>query len=181
MYAIFVKTMLAVLFMVAIGISSWKPVWVPLRGDLTLQSVVGALGGLFVIVLLVERLTEIVIAVWRRPKAEVMKTEIKQMAKDSSKETEKFQKQRSLTEYQTETKSLALWIGYGISVLVCCSGVGVLDSLLQISAGNTIFLRGVDIVLTAALIAGGSDGFHQFMAALESFFKETKDRIQTPS
>ncbi len=40
------------------------------------------------------------------------------------------------------------------------------------------FLRAVDIVLTAGLISGGSDAFHQFTSALEKFFKQSKAKME---
>jgi hypothetical protein len=55
---------------------------------------------------------------------------------------------------------------------VCAGGVGILPSILNIdrAAPNFEFMRGVDIVMTAGLLASGSDAIHQFVRALQKFF-----------
>ena len=159
--------LLAALFMIVI-VASWDPHTVSLRLD-DLSDVMSVLGGIFIVVLLVERATEIVINIWRQPKAAKLKREL-EASKNAEKQTE-------LADYQIETKNLALFIGFTLSVIVCAAGVGLLGAVFDTASDPSKLFRGVDILLTSALIAGGSDGFHQFVSALESFFSESKKRM----
>ena len=171
---------LAVLLVVTI-VFSITPQIAPIRPDLTFQSVLGALGGIFVIVLLVERATEIAITIWRQSAADAMKEEISLLAKDATRADELMTKSKAFAVYQAGTKSIALLIGFSLGVIVCSAGVGLLVTVVDTSRANINFMRGVDILLTAGLIAGGSDGFHQFTSALETFFSESKKNMENKS
>lgn len=158
-------------------------VWeAPFRDGLTFQSILGSLGALFVIVLLVERATEILIAVWRAPKAEKMKRECEALSAGSE---EEIAKRKEFKEFKAGTKGVALMIGFTLSIIVCVAGVGLLTDLMDVQAlgeeWQKYILRGMDILLTASLIAGGSDAFHQFTSALETFFKKTKESMSGES
>ena len=146
-----------------------------MKPNLTFEAVLAALGGIFVIVLLVERVTEIVITLSRQSKADEIKAEIDALRDQA---TNAVSLQQKLAIYQAQTKSIALLVGFSVSIVVCAAGVGLLGAVIDTSKASPKFLRGVDIVLTAALIAGGSDGFHKFVSALESFFTESKKRIE---
>lgn len=61
----FGKWLLLGILTIVIIIFSVNPQSAPIVSDLTLQKVLAALGGIFVIVLLVERATEIVMSIWR--------------------------------------------------------------------------------------------------------------------
>ncbi len=156
------------------------PQTAPIRPELSLQSVSGALGGIFVIVLLIERATEIVISIWRQAGAEDLKQQIESLSKDPADAATRLAGARALSAYQTETKSLALLVGFSLSVVVCAAGVGLLATVVDPTQGDPEFLRGVDILLTSGLLAGGSDAFHQFTSALETFFSESKKKMAKP-
>jgi len=160
---------------------SFNPLTAPIKDGLTFQAVLGSLGGIFIIVLLVERVTEIVISIWRQSGTDQLKSEIESLVKDSQSSESVPGKQMDLAKYQAETKSIALLVGFSISVIVCCAGVGLLSSIIDFTKGNQNILRGVDIVLTSGLIAGGSDGFHQFVSTLETFFDESRKRMENKS
>ncbi|MCI5158630.1 MAG: hypothetical protein D3906_09375, partial [Candidatus Electrothrix sp. AUS1_2] len=61
------------------------------------------------------------------------------------------------------------------------AGVGMLSTILNTEGVNQGLIRFVDIILTAGLIAGGSDGFHQFVAAIETFFVESRNNMKKNS
>lgn len=145
----------------------------PFDPALNLQKVLGALGGIFIIVLLVERVTEIFVSIWRQAKTDQMREEI-----ETAKGEQKTNKSKELAKWQAETKAFSLLIGFTISVVVCSAGVGLLGEIIKVDQGSKNFLRGVDIVLTSGLIAGGSDAFHQFTSALETFFVKSKKNLQ---
>ncbi|CAK8725545.1 hypothetical protein KKHLCK_16990 [Candidatus Electrothrix laxa] len=142
-----------VLFLLALVSSINFPAGASIKESFNFESLFGTLGGIFIIVLLVERVTEVVLAFWR-------------------------QTNKKTVLNQDETRRIALMIGFSLGVLVCSAGVGMLSTILEPEAVNQGFIRFVDIILTAGLLAGGSDGFHQFVAAIETFFVESRKNMK---
>ncbi|UXY50593.1 hypothetical protein [Pseudomonas tohonis] len=183
MYGAFAKTLALAGLAVLVVVFSINPLTAPIKADLNFSAVMASLGGIFVIVILVERVTEIAISIWRQSGADQIRAEIESLKGYPARVAELLPKEKALASYQAETKSIALLVGFTISVMVCCAGVGLLSAIIEITAGssNVNFLRGVDILLTSGLIAGGSDGFHQFVSTLETFFNESKRRMESKS
>ena len=176
--ASFSKFLLIGILTIIIIIFSLNPQFTPILSDLTLKKVLAALGGLFVIVLLVERATEIVISIWRHEPTEQLKVKIFALKRDPKSAATVMDEEKKLTKYQAETKGNALLISFTLSIIVCSAGVGLLGEIIDTTKGNMQFIRGVDIVLTAGLISGGSDSFHQFVRAIETFFNESKKKME---
>ena len=109
-----------------------------------------------------------------------MKKELSALKDDASNIAAATEKSKELTKFQAETKGIELLAGFSLSVLVCAAGVGLLGEIIDVAKGNEHFLRGVDIVLTSGLIAGGSDAFHKFATALETFFDKSKENMKKP-
>lgn len=179
MYGAFAKTITLTGLLIIVIVFSVNPQSTPLKPNLTFSTAMAALGSIFIIVLLVERVTEIIISIWRQSEADVITTEIEALKTDTTKATDLLSAQKKLTAYRSETKSIALLVGFSVSVVVCAAGIGLLSSVIDITDHNTGLLRGVDIILTSGLIAGGSDGFHQFVSSLEAFLTESKKRIES--
>ena len=125
--------------------------------------------------MLIERVTEIAIAILRETSSERIKGELAALPSDSPNIAIKG---ADLIAYQSETKIIALLIGFSLSIIVCSSGIGILETIIVVdpARGDPRFLRGIDIVLTSGLLAGGSDSFHHFTSALENFFESTKSK-----
>ena len=130
-------------------IFSVNPQSAPIVSALTLQKVLAALGGIFIIVLLVERATEIVISIWRQAPTDQLKEELLALTGAPAKAADATAKAKELAKYQAETKGHSLLVGFALSIVVCSAGVGLLGEIIDITKGNLHFLRGVDIVLRA--------------------------------
>ena len=134
---------------------------------LTGAEVYAMLGSYFIITLLIERFTEIVISTFRGKETEEIKAQ---------------GDQSRLNQYKAETKKYALSLSFIIAMIISLSGVGffneVLVDLSKVQGFQAHLLKGIDIVLTASLISGGSDYFHQFLTMIETFFKKTKEQIE---
>jgi len=171
--------LLGILTIVVI-IFSVNPQLAPVISGLTLEKVLVALGGIFIIVLLVERVTEIVVSIWWEEKTDQLTEELSALKGDPAKAADATAKAKELAEHKAKTKRFSLLFGFALSIVVCSAGVGLLGEIIviDITKGNKQFLRGVDIVLTSGLIAGGSDEFHQFVRALEMFFITQKEMMK---
>jgi hypothetical protein len=175
----FAKTLVVSVLFVVVLYWSMHPQSAPIRGDLKFDTILGMLGGLFVLVLLIERATEIAIAIWREARTQRLRQEIDTLAKNSTATDAEANKAAELLAYQAETKGIALLIGFALSVIACAGGIGILDTIVDTTGANERFMRGIDIILTSGLLAGGSDAFHQFVRALESFFENSRKKNGT--
>lgn len=168
----FIKLLVLATLLIVVLVFSADGKNAPVKTNLEFGMIMGALGGLFILVLLIERSTEILIAIWREGGAEELKLEIDSLKSDPTKAAELAAAQKKLVTYQAQTKSNALLIGFSISIIACAGGIGILETIVDTNSSS--FMRGIDIVLTSGLLAGGSDAFHQFVRALESVFTELK-------
>ncbi len=153
----------ALVIVVVYGIVNLQ--FAPVREDLKLESILGVLGGLFILVLLIERATEIAISFWREPHARKKQIKVEDLVKRAAEPAQLDLEKSLLLDYKSETKRIALLIGLSLSVLACAGGIGILKAIVDIEGADQGFMRGIDIVLTSSLLAGGSDAFHQFVRA----------------
>lgn len=167
-----IKVIFFVVLSSIVGYFSAHPQSAPVKTDLTFSGLLGALGGLLILVLLIERVTEIVISIWREAETNKMKGELAILESDQKQATAAANKKSELSTFQAQTKVAALTIGFALSVVACAGGVGILETILSIDKAEPTFIRGIDIVLTSGLLAGGSDVFHQFVRSFETFFKD---------
>ncbi len=74
-------------------------------------------------------------------------------------------KSEDLHQYQAITKRVALWTGFLFGLLMSLAGVRALSSLLSMPAieYQRMLFRSLDVILTAGLISGGSEGIHPIM------------------
>lgn len=162
-----------------VGVGAWNPQSAPVRSDLTLSGFMGVLGGLFVLVLLIERATELFVILTRETEERNLRaglrnpTERVQPGGNTEVRLNLEKRRAGLEQYSATTKRTALAFSFVISAIVCAGGVGILNAVLDIQPEtvNLNFIRGIDIFLTAALLAGGSDVFHQFVRAVESILR----------
>lgn len=149
------------------------------------------LGRFVLIALFVERGIEVFVELWRGASKNKIKHDIEVLkeermgVKENPEEEKVIQnKVRELSEdlhfYQAVTMRISLWMGFLFGLLVSISGVRALDPLLSSPIGDAqgILFQGVDILLTASLIAGGSEGIHKIMTVYKRFMEGSEKRIK---
>jgi hypothetical protein len=164
------------------------PVWsnrAPLPVDfkpLTPQSFAALIGWLFAVALFVERAVEVVVMIFRDQQADMLDEAEKGAARDLAEATKTgvadavvkarqalMTARQNKLVYRAETKEMALVIGFGFGLLVSLAGVRALHGLLlEATPTGNLFLA-ADIVVTGALLAGGSEGIHRMANAFTSF------------
>ena len=193
-----------IFIILAVAFGAMHPQFAPIKADLDAPKIMGVVGGFFVLVLLIERTAEIFITILRGSEAEGLKEKISELAKEiekaelvikampagstaaleaankeaKQKQDELRKNKAELVTNQSDTKYKALLMSFFLSAIVCAGGVGILNTIVEIDPGRVCvnYLRGIDIVLTAGLLAGGSDAFHQFVRALETIFANIKNK-----
>ena len=142
--------------------------------------------GLFVLALIIERVAEAIVTVWRDPLADTYKTDvdnleakIKKVSKASVGKTieEKEEAGKILSEYKAVTKTLALCLTFFLGVIVSAIGIRALQPLVDMSVfkylptEQRVVFSTVDIVITGGLIGGGSKGMHHIVEAVLNTFQ----------
>jgi hypothetical protein len=165
---------------------------------LTPQAFAGLIGWLFVVALFVERAVEVVVMIFRDQQADqldeaeehavrVVKTAIKKAAALAGDNTAAPADKKATTDaveavrpalvtarenklvYRAETKEIALLISFVFSVFVSLAGVRALHGLLLDATPTGNLFTVADIVVTGAMLAGGSEGIHRMANAFTSF------------
>jgi hypothetical protein len=125
------------------------------------------ISGVGVLVVLVERTTEVVVNALRSDEI-VMNLQLVQLEKQSGTSSPEYLSlAKRLEMYKSGTQRLSLLVGLAVGVLVACTGVSLLDAILDLGKSVPVHLqlrRGVDILLTAGVLAGGSQAFHENVA-----------------
>ena len=165
---------------------------------LTPQSFAGLIGWLFAVALFVERAVEVVVMVFRDQQADLLdaaeeiaaracKTAIRRATalagdnaaapadKKAATDAAEAARQALATAgqnklvYRAETKEIALVVGFAFGLFVSLAGVRALHGLLldATPAGN--LFAAADILVTGAMLAGGSEGIHRLANAFTSF------------
>jgi hypothetical protein len=157
--------------------------------------VIDRLTPLLLTAVFIERSVEVLISPWRDPEANKYATAIKTAeaapVPDHAAAAHKLRNVASatdtLTAYTGATQRYAFLAGLTLGLIASLAGVSALtpflasDALKNLPALQHALFAGFDIVLTAALLAGGADGLHSVISAFTSFFSATAKRVSNPS
>ncbi|MEM6254979.1 MAG: hypothetical protein AAF821_18855 [Cyanobacteria bacterium P01_D01_bin.156] len=95
-----------------------------------------------------------------------------------------FESEASLRVYRNNTRQRLLQTAIVFGVLIGLVGMRSLESVIVFPTPNSIFeifrlylFRGLDIILTAGLIAGGSEGVHNIFKKVNSLFPDIPSKI----
>jgi len=161
-----------------------------LFNPVTRDSIIDLLVPLFIIALFLERAQEVFITAWRglcrTPLEQDLDAARAKLPKDPSKpvppnvQEEIDKAAKALANYKAGTKRRAFLFGLGAGLLISIVGVRVLRPMTNWDADpvglqKTIF-DFVDIVLTGALIGGGSDGIHKIMSVITDYLDVLRDK-----
>ncbi len=155
-----------------------------------LEDFVGLMAWLFAISLLVERAIEVVVAMFREEKADRLDAELKVLDVPGAAPTDpKLLEVRKLSAAHTAgTKQLAMTIGFAGGIFISLGGVRALHALIGPALNTGRVFTVADILVTGAVIAGGSKGIHQLANAYTGFMdalnartaKAAADATKTP-
>ena len=165
--------------------------------ELSIQTFTGVIASLFAVALLVERAVEVVVMVFRDYQADMLEF-AEATAKDANtsannilatnpgdsaaKATVEKTKidldaaHRESIVYKAKTKEIAISVGFILGALVSIAGVRALHGLLADNATPTGWFNFGDIIITSAMLAGGSEGIHRIANAFTSTMDNLSDR-----
>ncbi|HHP0447692.1 hypothetical protein ACPV5H_00490 [Vibrio harveyi] len=156
---------------------------VGMRNDLDITTIFSILGGYFILVVLVERMTQVFVLLTRMPQRDTLKANVDKCRDNASLSPEERERQLSetqdeLSSYRQKTRDISVLFSLSVSILLCATGVGILNDLLVVTKVQTWQIRIVDIALTASLISGGTNSFNKISSTVDAYFTRTKDRLR---
>ena len=177
-----------------------KPATLKFSGDI-LKDLPTMFGYLVLISLFVERAIEVFLSAWRSGGADKLDREIAGKKKQISEIVEaagglprdpspEFTKLEELngeldsldaerTRYRADSRFVSQWLGLGIGVLVALVGVRVLGNIVDVASvtdGQVGLFYIVDILLTGAVLAGGSEAINKIMKLYNGFMTSLADK-----
>ena len=181
-------SIVTILLLAVVGAFVIYPVWsnqAPLPVDfkpLTPQAFAGLIGWLLAAALFIERAVEVVVMIFRDQQADLLDEAEENAARDFTSAIKKAAAEAVETArqalvaarqnklvYRAETKEIALLISFTFSVFVSLAGVRALHGLLLDATPTGNLFTVADIVVTGAMLAGGSEGIHRMANAFTSF------------
>ena len=182
------KKILALVFIIVILalVVIYKFSAIPFQED-ALSKIGGLLTLLFFAALILERALDVFLTLGRAPKSEDLDeliTKLRQLknagaeasATVSVQEEQRLAAPKANREWRAGTRSLAMWLGFIIGIIISAVGIRTLGSIIDVSMiennhAQIIAFRVVDTVLTGGLLAGGSDGIHKIAELFRNFFE----------
>jgi len=172
--------------------------------DNGLTQVVQLLMSLVLVSLFLERTIEVFITIWRGPQAKQLEASVhthqmrmaalSKVAADPVAMVAMDQASQELdavtqaaTQQKSGTRGWALWASLALGLAISLVGVRTLNPLVTADSYN-LLAQGqknlfdlVDVLITAGLIAGGSNGIHAILQVFIDLAEKTSNRIKSPT
>ena len=147
---------------------------------------------LLLVSLLIERTLEVFIATWRGPATDARDAAVQRalqaaQAPNVAPPAKPLQEEIDRDKYRADTRRIALTAGVCLGVVVSAVGIralgqfampGALDALRSSHPTQASVFTALDIVLTGAVVGGGSDGLHKIISAFTSVADATTEKAK---
>jgi hypothetical protein len=98
---------------------------------------------------------------------------------------------KALIPFEARTRRISSWIGLAVGILVSAVGFRFLNQIVSLGSiydpGNHLISQQygwfvvADVLLTGAVLAGGSKAIHQIFSVYDAFMKTTQDKLNDRS
>jgi len=133
--------------------------------------------------LLVERILEFYVMLYRSPERKNLEQELSEYEKSG--ETEKVTLlNTTIVNYKSETRLQTAKLGFLIGAIMAILGIRVFTGMFEFqdaSALQIIFFDIFEVMLMGALMAGGSKGINKIVSAVEGFAKPKQAPSSLPN
>ena len=168
---------------------SWKTPDVVAFKPITRDSVLGTLTWLFVVALFIERAVEVVVSTLRDADAALLEHAVQAAQEAIDAQTQVTPgavpylqslhiAQKNLLDYRSDTKELALCVSFIIGLFVSMAGVRAFSLIANAVPPSNWLFSAADILVTGAVLAGGTDTIHQMMNVIMNFFNAAADKAK---
>jgi hypothetical protein len=187
--SLWITIVVLVIVVVAFFAASWPALSF---AKLEIGDLPARLAGLLLFALLIERTVEVFLTIWRGEGSYKKQAEVQHLISKSSKASDDALKtsQKELIEYKAETLRLALPFSFTLGLVIASFGVRVIEQFMDFSSSSAFssmgyaqirWFRVADILLTAALLAGGADPIHKIMDAFRKFMEASASKASGTS
>jgi hypothetical protein len=186
-----VKTNLPLIVSTALAIvvvflfAAWA-YWQGLNLSIDPGKVMSAISPLLLTAAFIERAVEVVLSPWRDGDAAKLENIVNSLKAQTSaaNESEIAKADEAFQDYKSTTQKYAFGISLSFSLAASFVGIRALRPFLDLIAFGKLTSNQqwafvvVDMVLSAALLAGGADGIHSAVNAFTTFFNTTAQKAQ---
>jgi hypothetical protein len=159
--------------------------------EFPMESLVGFIAKLWAIAFFVERFVEVLLTPWREPERHRMTVRLKQAkAKhengqpDSAGEISNCE--NDLCEYKGQTMQIAFLVALALGMTISAFGLRGLEFFVDPNSMRTctssmqmFVFRGLDVLVTGALLAGKAEGLHKMISVFTSQLDKAAERVKS--
>ena len=138
---------------------------------------------LLMVALLLERVLEVFLTSWRGEGATRLKRHVKAATQSNAASGPSEEDQR-LARYKAETQRIAFFAGTALGIVVAALGIRILELLVDTAVLESVphvqrrLFRTADVLLTGAVMGGGSDALHRLVSVFTRFLDSTAPRAR---
>jgi hypothetical protein len=139
---------------------------------------------LVMVSLFIERALEVFLTSWRANRAGQLKERAHEARTKRQAGGPHHADEITLECHRSQTRRIAFFAGTTLGVIVAALGIRVLELFVDPAAFETLphvqqrLFRTTDVLLTGAVLGGGSDALHQLVQVFTNFFQTTAGRVK---
>lgn len=147
------------------------------------EEIVGNLTSLFLISLFLERALEVFVSWWRDVERVKLEQEIASLDTDASADAQRrvLELKRQLQLFKAQTARRTFMCGLAAGAVIALAGARALSPLLAelpaTGSPQSLMVVIADVVITAGLIGGGSDGIHKLVSVITDFLDKARANV----
>jgi hypothetical protein len=173
----------ATIALTAITVALYNPGIVSFRSD-SLSEFVQLMLPLVMVALFIERVLEVFIASWRGPCASSLKERAARASTRRQPSGPRHADEVAYACHQHQTRRIAFLAGTALGVIVAALGVRVLEMFVDAAAFQSLpdvhqrLFRTTDVLMTGAVLGGGSDALHHLVLVFTNLFQITAGKVK---
>jgi len=143
----------------------------------TLSDFVQLMTPLFFVALFIERVLEVFLTSWRAESAVKLKLKAEAAGKQRGPTDPPTEEEEQSGAYKNRTRRIAFFAGTAIGVIVAALGIRLLELFVDPAIFEALpriqrkLFRTADVLLTGAVLGGGSDALHQLVSVFTNFME----------
>ena len=173
----------AVSLLTAVAVAFFNPSSLAFRAfDVT--DFVQSMMPLVMFALFIERVLEVFLASWRSHRSAELKERAAHARSKSGKHELRSPDEETYRQYRSETQRIAFCAGTTLGVIVAALGIRVLELAVDpavfasLPAVHQRLFRTTDVLMTGAVLGGGSDALFQLVMVFTNFFQSAAGRVK---
>jgi len=158
-------------------------------GQFSAGEFVQLLTPLVLVALFIERALEVFLTPWRAKGSAIISTAVKShaarvAAKEGAAQPALEKAQTDLMQYKSETQKIAFLASLALGIVIASLGVRGLELFVdpavfaQLSPYQRGAFQAADVLLTGALLGGGSDALHKLVSVFTNFMETTAKKAK---